>query len=501
MPNTDKPNVLLIMADQLIPMLMGAYGHPVVKTPNLDRLVETGVRFDAAYSPCPLCAPARAALATGQYISTIGAWDNAAPFDDDEPTLQHYLTNAGYDTVASGKLHYIGADQLHGYRRRLTTDIYPAAMSMLPTNKRKPKERLIDRRVHARGYALPQVGVRPWTQFLAYDTETQFRAVEYLYGRACAGRPSRPDLGSDEPFFLSVSFHCPHDPFQVTQEFWDLYEGAEIEIPHYPANMEETYSSMDRWLNAYHGTDRIDIRAPESLYALRRSYYGLISFVDRQVGELLRVLEETGLRENTVILFTADHGDMLAEKNMVQKRSLYDWSARVPLIAHFPDGYGAGKQIATPVNIIDIVPTVLDLAGVEERLSLDSQSLLPLIEGRDLDRVTFSESHTNGIYAPCFMARDGDHKLIYIHEGAGEMQLFNLADDPGEWHNLADDPAHQALRDRLKGLILARFDPEEIEARLQASLDKRHLVHAANVVNKLHWDYEPRFNAAEQYCR
>ncbi|MBC7235515.1 MAG: choline-sulfatase [Chloroflexi bacterium] len=500
-PSRDRPNILLIMADQLVPMLMGAYDHPVVQTPNLNRLVENGVRFDAAYTACPLCAPARAALATGRYISAIGAWDNASTFDDTEPTLQHYLARAGYETIASGKLHYIGADQLHGYRRRLTTDIYPAGLNMLPTNKRKPAERFIDRRSHARGYALPQVGVRTWTQFLAYDTETQFRAVEYLYGRACAGRPSRPDLGSEEPFFLSVSFHCPHDPFQVTQELWDLYEGQEIDIPQYPPDMEETYSIMDRWLNAYHGTDRIDIKAPESLYALRRSYYGLVTFIDRQVGELLRVLEETGLRENTIVFFTSDHGDMLAEKNMVQKRALYEWSARVPLIAHFPDGWGAGKTVRTPVNLIDLVPTVLDLAGVQERLPLDGLSLLPLIEGRENGRLTFSESHTNGVYAPCFMVREGDYKLIYIHEGQGERQLFNLAQDPGEWHNLANDPGHAALCDHLLQLILARFDPDDIEARLQASLDKRHLVDAANKANDVHWDYEPRFDAAKQYCR
>ena len=137
-------------------------------------------------------------------------------------------------------------------------------------------------------------------------------------------------VAQEEPFFLCVSFHCPHDPFLVPQELWDLYEGAEIEIPHYPANMEETYSAMDRWLNAYHGTDRIDIRQPESLVALRRSYYALVTWIDRLVGELLAALDRLGLRDNTMVVFTADHGDMLAEKNMVQKRSFYEMSSRVP---------------------------------------------------------------------------------------------------------------------------------------------------------------------------
>ena len=146
-----KPNVLLIMADQLTPLLMGAYGHPVVKTPNLDKLVASGVRFDAAYSPCPLCAPARAALMTGTFISRNEVWDNAAPLASDVPTIAHYLTNAGYETVASGKLHYVGPDQLHGFRRRLTTDIYPSGYTWLPPPRRERGARYIARRRDAPG--------------------------------------------------------------------------------------------------------------------------------------------------------------------------------------------------------------------------------------------------------------------------------------------------------------------------------------------------------------
>jgi choline-sulfatase len=198
----DRPNILLIMADQLMPFLMGAYEHPVVKTPNLNNLAERGVRFDAAYTPCPLCAPARASLMTGKYISHNKVWDNASPLASDQPTVAHYLSNAGYDTVTSGKLHYVGPDQLHGFRRRLTTDIYPSSFAWLPTTKRKRDERFIDRRQHANGYRLPNVGVSKWTMFLGYDEETQFRAREYLHSK----RSGRYE-GNKEPFFLCVSFH------------------------------------------------------------------------------------------------------------------------------------------------------------------------------------------------------------------------------------------------------------------------------------------------------
>lgn len=488
-----KPNILLIMADQMIPMLSGAYGHPVVQTPNLNRLVEGGVRFDAAYSSCPLCAPARASLFTGKYVSRIGTYDNAATFSPEEPTLCHYLSNAGYETIASGKLHYIGPDQLHGFRRRLTTDSYPASFDWLPTAKRKPHERFIDRRSHAQHYALPHVGVRPWSTYLAYDAETQFRALEWLYARGM-----RKD--QSEPFFLTVSFHCPHDPLHVTQELWDLYEGQPIDIPQYPDNMEQTYSAMDRWLNAYHGTDRINIRDPQSLQAMRRSYYGLVTSVDRKVGEILEVLERTGLRKNTVIFFTSDHGDMLGEKNMVQKRSFYEFSGRVPLIVNFPDGQYGGTVCGQPVSLVDIAPTILEIAGVQNALPMDGASLIPCIEGREgEDREAYAEMHTNGLYTTCFMLRKGPYKYVYIH---GETpQLFDLRADPGEWHNLAGNPAHKGIGDDLRARILNKFDPDAIEEDLQQSLLKRAVIKETLHRNDTHWDYQPFFDATKQYTR
>jgi choline-sulfatase len=431
---------------------------------------------------------------TGKHISSIKVWDNAAPLASDEPTICHYLTNVGYETVASGKLHYVGPDQLHGFQRRLTTDIYPASFDWLPTAKRKEPERYIDRRSHAQGYKTPRVGVRKWTRFLAYDAEAQFRALEYLRER---GTGERED---ESPFFLCVSFHCPHDPFQVTQDLWDLYEGEPIEIPEYPDNMDETYSVMDRWLNAYHGTDRYDIKDPESLTALRRAYYGLVSSVDRKVGQLVATLEEMGLREDTVVIFTSDHGDMLAEKNMVQKRSFYEFSARVPMIISFPDRWNAGTVCEQPVSMMDLAPTVLDIAEVSDRMPMDAESLLSCIGGTMPDtREVYSESHTNGVYAPCFMIRKGRYKYVYIH--GEDAQLFDLVEDPGEWNDLAGDPAFQDIEEELRGRVLQRFAPDVIEEELQRSLDNRGIIKEALHLNDTHWDYAPQWDVTEQYVR
>jgi choline-sulfatase len=256
---------------------------------------------------------------------------------------------------------------------------------------------------------------------------------------------------------------------------------------------------MDCWLNAYHGTDRIDIKSPESLKALRRSYYGLVTYIDSKVGELLEALEPLELRDKTIVVFTSDHGDMLAEKNMVQKRSFYEFSSRVPMILNFPDGWGGGMKCTQPVSLIDLAPTILELAGIEAWLPMDGNSLLPCIEGKEMDRVAFSESHTNGVYEPCFMIRKGQYKYIYIRNEKG--QLFDLEKDPGEWRNLCGNTSYAEIEVELRSRILDTFDPDAVEAELQGSLLNRTVIKQANKLNGTHWDYSPFFDATKQYCR
>jgi choline-sulfatase len=497
---TTQPNILLIMCDQLMPHLTGAYGHPVVQTPNLDKLVARGVRFDNAYTPCPVCSPARAAFMTGRYVSRIGCYDNATVLASDQPTFAHYLANAGYDVTLAGKMHFIGPDQLHGFHRRLTTDVYPSSFAWTPTRDPDGNFR---RGGHVRGYLQENLGVRPWNIYFTHDEEVKFRALEYLYDRV--------RTKAEGPFFLCASFHHPHDPFQPSQELWDLYEGAPIDIPTYPPDLAAHESEMDRWLNAVHGAGSDGTPAlsdPANLYALRRAYYALVTYIDRKVGELLDALERTGLAENTIVLFCSDHGDMLAERKMVQKRCFYEYSARIPLIVAMPDGEGAGRIVDAPVSLLDIAPTLLDWAGVPTaaRLAIDGQSLVPLLADPHPDnpkettpRVVISEFHTDKVKAPCFMVRKGPYKYVYIHGFRG--QLFDLTQDPGEWENLVDDPAHAAVVDEMRGLILAEFDPEWIVADAAASIARRELIHAAMQQTDTHWDYSPHFDATKRFVR
>lgn len=502
-----QPNIVCIVTDQLTPLLMGCYGHPVVKTPHLDRMVAEGVRFDSAYSPCPVCAPARAALMSGRYISEIGAWDNAALFPADVPTFAHYLTNAGYECVLSGKMHFVGPDQLHGYHRRLTTDIYPSDFSWTRTRAWEGTPMWPPHGMTG-GYVADGVGPRTWSDFLAYDAATHFKALEFLRRRrlSAEAKPIRPDR---TPFHLTVSYHHPHEPFNPPREFWDLYENEDIPIPDIPEDLEPFRTTMDRWLHRFHGLHTRDITDPQSLRALQRAYFALVTYVDHLVGELIAELEAMHLLDSTVIAFTSDHGEMLGARGMIQKRTFYEQAARVPLILRFPDGRGAGRRVGTPTSLIDLAPTFAQIAGVPAELMAptDGASLLPLCDGGNdanlvAERIVFGEYHSEGVYGPCFMARQGRHKLVLIHGGDGpERRLFDLETDPLEWNDLSEQPDHRAVARALEAAILDRFDPQEIEARVRASIARRMVIDPAMKAQGARWDYTACEGGSARYVR
>ncbi len=484
------------MADQMTAALTGAYGHPVVKTPALDQLCREGVRFDAAYSNCPVCAPARAAMLSGLYVSRTGNYDNGAPLACDVPTFAHSLCSAGYDTIVSGKMHLIGADQTHGFQKRLTPDIYPSNFQWTPDWQRDEAQGVRnDKGCFADA---DQIGVREWTEQLDYDTETQFRALEFLRSRS-ADKANK----NDNPFCLMVSYTHPHTPYQITREFWDLYKGSQIDTPQWTAEMQACESQMDRWLREYQGIGEDVLNDKERMTTLRRAYYGMVSYVDTLVAELLATLESCGLRENTAILFTSDHGDMLGERKMVEKRSFYEWSSRVPLIASYPKKWSQGAAWDEPVSLIDIFPTLAEFVQAPNPIGIDGTSFMDLLEGRedsDDDRAAISEYHCEGVAAPCFMIRKRKFKYIYIH--GHPDQLFDLEADPNETNNLAESFEHYETREALRRKLLSEFDPDEIAADVRRSQTSRHLIHKAMEAGKpIRWDYQPFFDAKKSYTR
>ncbi len=502
----ERYNLLMIVCDQMVAQLAGAYDHPVVKTPNLDRLVAEGARFDNAYTSCPICSPARQSLLTGHYPSRLQCFDNTCILGSDQPTLCHYLSNAGYDTVLTGKMHFIGPDQLHGFEKRLNTDVFPSDFNWLPQRPKEGFKEFSD--YHAQPIAIDYVtaGVRQWSMQLDYDEETHFRALEYLRGKRSqyTGTLQKELPPRDErPFFLCVSYCHPHEPFHATQELWDLYEDEAIDLPEIPDNLADYEHPMDEMLNIFHGTNRVDLDDKEALYNMRRAYYALVTYVDRKVGELLAALDDYGLRENTIVMFLSDHGDMLGERRMVQKRTFYEYSSRIPWIMYHPKLWKQGIKIKEAVSIVDIMPTALDVLGVDggQILPADGRSVVPLLEGESNEaRAAFCEFHCEGVNTTSFMVKQGDFK--YIHVSGYRPQLYNLADDPGEWCNLAGNPDYADIEARLHALLMENFDPAEIEIRVQDSLARRTIIRDAMKNTGLpKWDFQPFFNATEQYWR
>lgn len=487
MPQKTRPNILLIMADQMTPFMLEACGGIGAKTANMTKLAARSANFTNAYTPSPICVPARSCFMTGLYTSSTGCYDNGDPYHSFIPTFAHYLTNAGYETVLSGKMHFIGADQLHGYRRRLNTDVYPSGFiwsyPLPPEND--PNSKVFD---FTPQYLAENIGPG-WSKELQYDEETHFKALEYLRH------------APDNPWMLTVSFTNPHPPYKVPKKYWEMYKDADLPLPEYPADMDEKYSDYDHAIRRWHGLHLRgdEIRDPTNLIAMRRGFAALAHYVDDKIGELLEVLEDNGLREDTIVIVTSDHGEMLGEKGMIQKRSLYEWSCRIPLFVDIPGV--APVKIDTPVSLLDVPATLIEIAGQTPVRPLEGRSLLPAIHGAQLEVVpVISEYHGEGIMRPSFIVRIGDWKYHYCH--GSPPGLFNLNEDPGEWNNRAGDPAVADIEAELDHVITAgKFDLEKIARDVWERLPLKQVVNDAMKINDTSWDYLVDQSGATQYIR
>jgi len=485
-----QPNILVIMMDQLSARALRACGG-AAKTPNLDRLAESGTLFHNAYSNSPLCAPARFLFMAGQLPSRIGAYDNAAEFHSEIPTFAHYLRAQGYQTFLSGKMHFIGADQLHGFESRLTTDIYPADFGWTP-DAEHPETRF-DWWMHNM-LSVRQAGVAEYTNQLEFDDETGHRSVQKLYDLARGADP--------RPFCLVTSFTHPHDPYAARKRYWDRYRDDEIGMPTVPAPAYEALDPHSQRLYKAAATDEYEITETDVRNA-RHAYFANIAYLDDWVGELLRTLDETGQRDDTAILVTSDHGDMVGERGLWYKMSFFEWSARVPMILNLP-GERGGRAVHTPVSLLDVLPTLVELAGdggrtIDYAAPVDGSSLLPLVS-REQERDVCGEYMGEGTVAPLVMIRRGRYK--YIHCEVDPPQLYDLEADPEELENLAAGPGHADIAAGFAAEVAERWDLARIRSEVIASQRRRRLVGRALMTGRhTPWDFEPSLDAANRFMR
>ncbi len=485
------PSLLLIMADQLAASWLPAYGHPIVQAPNLTALAEAGAVFKSAYCPSPLCAPSRASLLTGRLPSRTDVFDNAAEMRASLPTVTHHLRARGYSTCLAGKMHFVGPDQLHGFEERLTTDIYPADLQWtpdwrLPLTERLPWYHTME--------SVVRPGICPASMQQDYDDEVAFHAVRKVHDLARSG--------PDRPFFLTVSFTHPHDPWELRARYWNRYDPAAIDLPAVaPIPLAEA-DPHSRRLRQMCGADVLEPSAAQ-VRAARHAYYAAVSYLDDRVGELLEALRDTGLDDETVVVFTTDHGEMLGERGLWYKMSFLEPSARVPLIVRIPGR--PSQRIHDPVSVLDLAPTLLELAGDPPEAvdsDMDGTSLVPLMADGAPPRSApvLAEYLAEGVTAPAVMVRRGPYKFIAC-EGDPD-QLYDLAEDAAELTNLAEDPGLDAIRRELREEVLRRWDLQDLERRVCASQHERRLiVRALERGAFTPWDFEPSADGSERYVR
>ncbi|WP_409522412.1 choline-sulfatase [Nitrincola sp. MINF-07-Sa-05] len=483
------PNILFLMVDQMAASALPFYGHPLVKTPNLSRLASEGVVFDSAYCNSPLCAPSRFTLMAGQLPSRIGGYDNAADFPADTPTFAHYLRAAGYFTALSGKMHFCGPDQLHGFEERLTTDIYPADYGWMVDWEN------FDTRpsYYHNMSSVTQAGPCVRSNQLDFDDEVTFRAQRFLYDYA--------RNGEQRPFCLTVSLTHPHDPYTIEQKYWDLYDHDEIPMPRVPYS-SELMDPHSRRLRFVYQLDEKTV-TDEQIRNARHAYYGAISYVDEQIGKVLEALKQTGLDDDTIIVFSGDHGDMLGERGLWYKMSWFEDSARVPLFVHAPGRFASGRVKAS-VSTMDLLPTFAELAlgagKPEYAVPLDGRSLLPHLKREGGHDEVIGEYLGEGAIAPLLMIRRGRYK--FVHTAPDPDQLFDLETDPLELVNLAQSPVHQELYQAFRDEVAERWNYEQLHDEVIASQRRRKLVYQALKQGKnTSWDHQPLFDAGTQYMR
>ncbi|MFZ8878687.1 MAG: choline-sulfatase [Paracoccaceae bacterium] len=481
------PNILILMVDQLNGTLFPDGPAEWLHAPNLKKLATRSVRFQNCYTASPLCAPGRASFMSGQLPSVTGVYDNAAEFPSSLPTYAHHLRRAGYQTALSGKMHFVGPDQLHGFEERLTTDIYPPDFGWTP-DYRKPGER-IDWWYHNMG-SVTGAGVAEITNQMEYDDEVAYEAVRKLYDLSRGHDP--------RPWCLTVSFTHPHDPYVARKKYWDLYEDCDHLLPDVPAMDYDAHDPHSKRIFDANDWRNFDI-TENDIKQSRRAYFANISYLDDKIGEILETLEST--RQEAVILFVSDHGDMLGERGLWFKMSFYEGSSRVPLMM---SASGVEPRLVTdPVSNIDVCPTLCDIAGISmEDIApwTQGETLLPLANGRVRSTPVAIEYAAEASYAPMVSLRSGPYKFNRC--SLDPDQLFDLENDPHELVNLIDDPEYDDIRVEFGAMADAKWDLARFDEEVRRSQARRWIVYEALRNGEYYpWDYQPLKKASERFMR
>ena len=465
-------NVLFLLSDQHRPLAMSLLGDRYARTPHLDGLARSGVRFDGAYCSNPVCTPSRASLLTGLYTHNHRTWNNATPWPFEIRTVAHHFSRAGYISGLIGKMHFVDA-QTHGFDYRLDFNDWYQYLG--------PKTKLYAEELSRAnsGSGMPQIDDLwrdfgdPWIGSREQDDRKGFvhigrasKIPERDHFESFVARETVRFLrrfGKQNPFFLISSYLKPHDPFMPPERFAAMYPPDSVELP-------STYGKVDlnrvpKEIRNRIESDRPNPEIGDPRQARQRiaMYYGNVAHLDDCLGQVLAALRELDLEKDTIVLYSSDHGEMLGEHGLWHKFVFYDPSAGVPLIFRVPGMTQAGGRCVTPVSQVSLMATLLDLCGISVPSGLDGDSLVPSLRApeRTLDTTVYSEFALRTKNAK-YMIRRGDWKYsFYVNDMA---ELYNLRDDPREMNNLALEASHHGRVDEMKGRLFDWHRPPELTA-------------------------------------
>ena len=485
-PNrASAPNILMIFSDEHNYRMSGFMGDTIVQTPNLDRLASQGVVFDNAYCNSPLCSPSRQSFMAGLHCHHADLWNNTASMPDDTVTWAHMLSLAGYETSLVGKMHFNGYQKMYGFDRRPVLEGNVA------------------------GESFYSYGVRTshlWTDPLPYLSNVKEHGMQGELKDASADVPQRQPIFQKDleildvtlkmlrekaanqdgkPWAICSAFVLPHPPWKARKDILERYRGK----GDLPFNRDGRGRDVcDQYMSKYYGD--LHSLSDDQIRNAREVYFALIEEFDEYAGRILNCLKQSGLDENTVVFYFSDHGEMAGEHGMWAKGQLLEASVRIPLVVRWPGHYQAGTRVQTPVSLVDLYPTFLDIAGIDlpNPLTVDGQSLVPLLEGRPGDFAgteVFGEFEGEGWNHPRAFLRYGRYKYVYNH--SADERLYDLDADPYEMADLSPCAAHRQVLLDMRSRLFRSWDPASIEKRVLAAQVRRRIARNKHVCKDMGW--------------
>jgi len=455
-----KPNILVIMSDEHNASVLGCCGDDIVQTPNLDRLARRGVTFDSCYCNSPLCVPSRLSFTSGKYASCVSAWNNNCWLPTaDYPSLPRAMNAAGYESILCGKMHY-DRTRRYGFKEignMNTSDKYGKG-SRRKADDLKPKPGLSGR--------FNEFRTADDSGIMTHDRKVTAGTVEFLKNRKA----------SEKPFFMLAGYIAPHFPLIVPEKYWQEYQGK-VPMPKIPEGHLESqprnYKHLRIGFNAEGVPDEIVRKG-------RELYYGLTQWVDEEIGKVLDCLGDSEVAENTVVIYTTDHGENMGEHGLWWKNCLYEHASRVPLIVSWPARWKGGQRRTQACSLVDVVQTIAKLGGADVPADWNGDSMIKWLDdaGTEWKDLAISEYYAHNIASGYAMIRKGRYKYVY-HTPAdaghpAERELYDLQSDPGEFNNLAGEEKYKGRIDALHAALVKEIgeDPDRTEQRCRAECAK-----------------------------